>query len=218
LAREGNAAGISWIVADLEVSSALATARAVGANGYQPEQVEAVVRDYLAVGRALQGTQPLTFSDTVNREARALTKVLGDGVTTIRFETAEADAAVQAVADVPPAVVIPPAYGAVEGRVQTLTSRAGLRFTLYDTLYDRAVSCYLAEGFEDIMRDAWGHRAVVEGLVTRDPDSGRPLAVRQVTGVELLSELPPGGYRKLRGISPSSLRAEEAIRRLRDAG
>lgn len=218
LANEHKATGIRWIVADLEVSSALATARAVGTNGYDPEQVEPVVRDYLAVGRALAASEPLQFSRIVDKEARALTRLVGEEVTAVRFETAEADAEIRVAAATLPDVVIPTAYGAVEGRVQTLTSRAGLRFTLYDTLYDRAVSCYLAEGYEEIMRDAWGHRAVVDGLVARDMESGRPLAVRRVTSVELLGEFPPGEYRKLRGIAPSSIRAEEAIRRLRDAG
>ena len=43
-------------------------------------------------------------------------------------------------------------YGAIEGRVQSLSQRKGLRFTLYYQEFDRAVSCYLSEGQEERMR------------------------------------------------------------------
>jgi hypothetical protein len=33
------------------------------------------------------------------------------------------------------------------------------------------------------MRDAWGRVVVVEGLVTRDAETGRPLEIRQVKNV-----------------------------------
>lgn len=102
--------------------------------------------------------------------------------------------------------------------MQTLSSRGGLRFTLYDLLHDKAVSCYLAEGYEEIMRDLWGKIATVEGLVTRDPLSGRPLAVRQITTVTPKPDLPIS-YRDARGAAPSltGLLPEHPIRRLRDA-
>ena len=80
----------------------------------------------------------------------------------------------------------PVAYGGVTGRIQTLSSRGGLRFTLFDTLFDRAVSCYLAEGQEELMRDVWGRMAVVEGLVTRDRATGRPQVIRSVRGVTVV--------------------------------
>lgn len=51
------------------------------------------------------------------------------------------------------------AYSAIEGVVQTLTSRRGLRFTLFDSLHDQAVSCYLEDGQEELMRGVWGRRA-----------------------------------------------------------
>jgi hypothetical protein len=220
LAQETGAAGVRWMVADLEVSSTLATARGTAPDGtVEPEEVEQVVRGFLLVGQSLERARPIPFSPRVRREAKALTKVLNGGVRAIRFETAEADASVRVPTAPPEAVLVePPAWGAVEGRVQTLTSRGGLRFTLYDTIHDRAVSCYLAEGAQDVMRDVWGRLAVVEGQVTRDVESGRPLSVRQVRSVSALPEQSAQTYRGLRGLSPSELPAEEAIRRLRDAG
>jgi hypothetical protein len=226
LARDEDASHVRWVVADLEVSSTVATARGVGDDEQSPEvvrgEIERVVSGYLKVGLSLEHGEPIPYSPDVVREARAIISVLNGQVKYVRFETAEAEATVGAAPAAESGDAIQrrqPVYGAVEGRVQTLSSRGGLRFTLYDTLHDKAVSCYLAEGREDEMRDVWGKRAVVEGQVTRDPETGRPLAVRQITAVEMLPEVSPARYRDLRGIGPSpGLSAEEAIRRLRDAG
>ncbi len=112
------------------------------------------------------------------------------------------------------------AYGAFEGRVQTISNRGGLRFTLFDLLHDKAVSCYLAEGQQDIMADVWGRMAVVEGWVTRDPRTGRPRSVRRVRTVTAKGDGLPDGWRQARGAVPvpiGALSAEAAIRRIRDA-
>ena len=96
--------------------------------------------------------------------------------------------------------------GAVEGRIQALSSRRGLRFTLYDIIEDRAVGCYLQPGEEGMMRELWGRRAIVEGEVRRDPQSGRPTKIRRVTAVEPVPEDPaPRSWREVaRGTRPAS--------------
>ena len=94
----------------------------------------------------------------------------------------------------------PVAYGGVTGRIQTLSSQGGLRFTLFDTFFDRAVSCYLAEGQEELMRDVWGRMAVVEGLVTRDRATGRPQVIRSVRGVTVVRDAEPDAYLASRGV------------------
>jgi hypothetical protein len=150
--------------------------------------------------------------------------LVGDDLEAIRFETADDEATLRepAPADAPAATPPRnrPTYGAVTGRVQTLSKRSGLRFTLYDTLNDRAVSCYLAEGSEPTMVDVWGKVATVEGWVSRDPISGRPLAVRRITNVEAVEdEGALDGYQRARGVlhrRPGTPRAEERLRTLRD--
>jgi hypothetical protein len=110
-------------------------------------------------------------------------------------------------------------YGAVTGRIQTLSTRGGLRFTLFDLLNDKAVSCYLKEGDEEKIRNLWGRLAVVEGFVSRDPSSGRAFAIRQVDNITPLMEPSgPCDYQAARGVAPSlnGLSPEEAIRRVRD--
>jgi hypothetical protein len=111
-------------------------------------------------------------------------------------------------------------YDVVEGRVETLTSRKALRFTLYETITGRAVSCYPGEGSEEQMRDIWGRRTLIDGWVSRDPLTGFPVAVRKINSINVLPEVPTGYYRNARGASPrldGEPLAETVIRLMRDA-
>lgn len=225
LAAESQAENVAWEIEALEYSSAITTARGVSRNGGEAGQVDRVVRAYLEVGEALEQGTTIPYSPRVGREARAIAEVLkGSQVEAIRFETAEDEAIVRegAVMSRPSAVSARQgAYGSVTGRIQTLTSRNALRFTVYDHIYDRAVSCYLVEGRESMMRQMWDRVATVEGWITRDPETGRPLTVRRVSNVTPLAEGEPEDYMKARGALPFSNgdeRPENVIRRLRDAG
>src|SRR5438552_11464794 len=99
------------------------------------------------------------YSKRVQKEAKGLAGMLLSGVEAVRFDTAEGEVTLRdlSAAPEPPPTVTPPTstYGAVTGRVQTLSSRSHLRFTLYDRLYERAVSCYVTEGRESLMREIW---------------------------------------------------------------
>jgi hypothetical protein len=222
LSGEVGAPELEWVIEDLERSSALATVRGVG----DPERVTQVVQAYGKLGKSLEGNVPLdSHSRAVRIAAHGLRAILGGRVESIRLETAEGDATIRAASPtlrlVTPGEVSRPmvaAYGAIEGRVQTLSNRGGLRFTLYDLLHDRAVSCYLQEGHEEIMRDAWGKVAAVGGWISRDPLTGRPTTIRQVTTVRVVPELKVS-YRDARSVSPpkTDLLPEHAIRRLRNA-
>lgn len=217
---------IVWVIDALETGSALTAFRGQLLNGGRPQDIEEVVRAYAAVGSALESGEAIAYSPSVAREAYALASVLGDRVSAIRFETPETEATIAAPPSAANVIGLPPAakvaaYGAAEGQVQTLSNRGGLRFTLYDTLHDRAVSCYFSEDFDqDLMRDVWGRRAIVEGLVTRDGATGRPLAIRRVSNVVPLPAADRNAYRQARGVMVgawSDESPERAIRRIRDA-
>ncbi len=228
LAVETKVEGVIWQIDGLEYSSAITTARGVPENGTKPEEIDRVVRAYLEVGQALERGETIPYPPTVSKEAQDLAGLLrGSAIEAIRFETAESDAIVREPTTTVP-VSVPSvsvereeAYGAVTGRVQTLSNRNSLRFTLYDLIWDRAVSCYLVAGRESMMRQVWGHVATVEGWVSRDPKTGRPLTVRRVSNVTALAEVEPQGYIKARGALPRKEGGplpEVLTRRLRDAG
>lgn len=218
---------IEWVLTALDYSSAETTVRGRTTMADAGEQVQRVIRAYEDVGDAALRGAPIPYSSKVAGEVVALTSLVNGRIKSIRLVTAEREITLltpQPAQLSAATVALTPggggSYGAVEGRVQTLTNRGALRFTLYDTLNDRAVACYLAEGREDMMRDVWGKRAIVEGWVQRDPLTGRALSVRRVSEITVLPENEAGSYRAARGIlplRPGDLLPEVMVRRLRDA-
>lgn len=216
---------VEWIIADLQPGSASTTAEGRG----DMQTVGSVVGSYEDVGGALEKGRPLlSYPKPVIESAFAIRNLIGNGVDSAIFETANRTAIIRSVPtgteEQPPTATpvvgtsraFSPAYGAVSGRVETIARRGTLRFVLYDLLHDKAVSCYLADGYEDIMRGVWGRLATVEGLVTRDPLSGRPIAIRRITKVTPRPERA-GSYKDARGASPySEMLPEDMIRRVRN--
>ena len=201
----------------------VATGSAVVTVDAEHPKAPIVARDYLKVGRALDGHGDMPHGKRVRVRAEGLAAMLRNGVREIRLETSEDDVVLRAggpLHDGPVVVPLRPALGAIEGTVEVLSRRRGLHFNLYDALHDRPVSCYVSGEHADLMRDVWGRRVIVQGLVSRDAEHGWPLAVREVTRIEPVPEVPPGSYRLARGVlprRPGQPRAEEAIRRTRDA-
>lgn len=207
---------IRWVIADLQVSSAMATTR--GESGIM-EEVERVVNAYESIGESYQaGRRPVGYPQAVIKAADAIVSVIGDKVSSVRFETPDKEFTVASRQELVASVIVK-SLGAIEGRIQTLSSRKGLRFVLFDTLNDRAVSCYLSEGEEEEMREMWGKRAIVEGEISREKESGRAVAIRHITDIKVLFESERGSYLRARGIAPRKLDApiaEDVIRQLRD--
>ncbi len=208
---------IEWAISDLESSSAIATAHGVASR---VETVERVVLAYEHVGDALESHAPIPYSARARAAALGITSILGGRVEAVTFETAAVEKTVRLRPAPTPAVHDFIQKGAVRGRVQTLSNRGALRFTLFDLLHDKAVSCYLAEGREELMLDAWGKVAIVEGMVRRDAFTGRPVSVREVTALTVQPDSPTDSYRRARGavpVPPGGPLPEDVIRRLRDA-
>jgi hypothetical protein len=208
---------IDWTVSDLERSSAIATAYGLARS---PATVERVVVAFEKVGEALETGAPVQYSAKARAAAIGLASIPGGRVEAVTFETAAVERTVRLRPLPAPAVYDFVQKGAVRGRVQTLSNRGVLRFTMFDLLHDKAVSCYLAEGREELMLDAWGKVAIVEGMVRRDASTGRPVSVREVTALTVQPDSPSGSYRKARGavpLPPGGLLPEDAIRRFRDA-
>lgn len=222
-----DSAEIDWNVEGLEPGSALASFRGNARKDEEQPRVREVARAYAASGLSLQNETLFPYSKTTEKAALNILKVLDGGVEEVIFETEETEAVInfrnghrKREFVVPPV----PSYGAIEGRIQTLSSRGRLRFSLYDA-FGRRISCYLSEGNEDMMRDAWDKWVVVEGKIRRDAD-GRPISIRNVTEIKQRDAGPPKGYLEARGIlrselagmgsRASSLTPEEAIRKLRD--
>lgn len=212
-------ADIEWYIDDLQAGSALATITGIHADG---AVVQTVIQAYEKVGEALQTYRPIPFSRAVEREATAISSLIDGKITAVRFQTARADFVVYSefTPDLKPSAKPHTSFGTVKGRVQTLSSRGKLKFTLYDSIFDKSITCYLNSGQEETMKDVWGKLVTVTGYVTRDPDTGRAKTVRNITDIEPIRLVVPGSYQRARGALSwiTGEPAELLIRQLRDDG
>ncbi len=211
-------ASIEWIIVDLKPGSAELTMRG---DAQASEVVERTVQAYADLGRALERGGPIPFSEQIRKRAERMVRHINprDKITAIRFETPQDTYIITVPAQGRERPSATQAYGMVTGKVQTLSSRRRLGFTLYDALFDRPVNCYLVAGQEDLIRDKWDRYAIVEGRVSRDPLTGRPIAVRDITDIQAVPGFGHGDYRQARGLIPwreDDELPETVIRRLRD--
>lgn len=213
---------LAWDVQSLEMGSAIASVIGRLVSG-DPDGLARVGAAYEVIGDALTQEVGIPYSDAVTRHVGSLTGILANHVSAIRFETPNRDFTISSISDRQLAATAPGRVtvdqGGVEGRIQTLSNRRSLRFTLYDELNDRAISCYLRHGEEDMIQKFWGHRALVEGMVRRDW-SGRPTTIRNITDVVLLPERGPDDWLSARGVLAEAwdgTPAEDMIRKVRDA-
>jgi len=216
--QEETEANVEWLVSGLEYGSAVATAQAIALDDDSMSLVPALYQGYLDAARAV-GRGEVDHSRPVLQFVRDLTSVADDRNEVI-LETAVDEVVFKApgVRSATESAPTSKSFGTVRGRVETLSHRRGLRFSLYDLTTDRAVSCYLEPDHEAAMRDAWGRVADVMGTVTRDVLTGRPTSVRKIRSVEVIEEGKPDSYRSARGAIRLSGSSEMVVRRMRDAG
>ena len=210
-------AGIEWVIDHLDISSTITRVRP---ETPRPEAVPPVMDGLMVVGRAMQVHGVIPYSATVRRSADALTGILNGRVTSLRIETSDDDVIIQSQRNGQERPASIKSFGTVTGRIQTLSSRGRYTFTLYDAVFNKAVSCYLRVDQEGVVRDKWDRRAIVEGTITRDPETGRPLNVRNIRAIEPLMDPIEGGYLPPLSDGHSEITAEttdEFIKRLRHA-
>lgn len=209
-------ADIEWEISKLEAGSA--TAVIIGRSLYEGS-VEKVVQAYEIIGSAVKNKKPIPYSDNIIKEAHALTSLLNGKIKAVEFVTDDLITSIDKPIELIETVQKEYSFGVVSGTVETLSKRGKLRFILYDSLFDRAVNCYLSAGQEHIMLDAWDKRIFVAGQVYRDYETGRPTDVREINYIQPISDVQVD-FMSLAGIIPWSdgdEYPEEVIRRLRDA-
>lgn len=213
----GGKTKVDWRIDDLQTGSAIATIRGTSPR---PEITEEIIRAFAIVGSALQRHETIPYSDKVRRRASAIPDLVQGSIVSIRLETPFSDSLITRHTGQPKVSEITYAYGQVRGAVQTLTSRRGLKFTLYDSIFDKPISCYLKEDQEEIMRDAWGRKVIVSGLIGREPDQKCAVVVREIQAIEVLVDVPSSSYLFARGAlsaEKENEKPEAVIRSIRDA-
>jgi len=210
---------IEWIVAGLDAGSAVATVQGISDN---PEPVGRVVEAYGIMANAMETRSPIPYSQNIVTKAHELIKIIDGRITSLGFMTDTVDAVIiSRQAWDAGARKAKYSYGVIKGIVESISRRRGLKFTLYDEVFDRSITCYVKEDQKEHMRDIWGKRIAVSGRIRREPIHGNPVSITEITKLRILPERQPGGWRRAIGIlplAPDAERPETIIRRLRDAG
>ncbi|MGI8407548.1 MAG: hypothetical protein ACR2L3_03460 [Actinomycetota bacterium] len=214
---------VRWVISDLEYSSAIMTAAPIAETEEAAAYLHRLPDDYLSVARDIRAGRIDQRRPTL-RLVKQLVERAAPG-TDITFETPEDEVtfqgAFEAMALSERDAEMPSVLGTLRGRIETLSQRRGLRFTLYDLLTDRAVSCYIEPGQEELLRNVWGRLADVTGRIKRDARTDRPVSLRKVSSINVIADPDAGGFVAARGaVMPAaeSPPSEVVIRQLRDAG
>jgi len=210
-------ARVEWLVDELQAGSATAT---VLGQSEHPQAVARIVAAYGQVGQAMQRHERIPFSERVSKPGTQLVRMLDRRIRAVRLQTPEAEYVVSAGTTLDERWAgLRYSFGAVTGTIETLSSHGRLRFVLYDVHFDRAVTCYLTPGQEEMMRNLWGKKATVSGEIGREPVRGRAVQVRKITSVVDASRVPAGSYQTAAGVLKGMFdpKPEDVIRRIRDA-
>lgn len=210
---------IEWEIETLQASSAITTIIGTSKN---IENVVTVVNAYGNVGRFLERNEPMPYSAAVAREAKKITSLINGHISSIRFQTADTDSIIYGEFDTQKQGTATKtiSYGVVTGRVQTISERGNLKFTLYDNIFDKPIFCYVSENKKYLMKEVWGQQVEVAGEITRSVENGRATSVRRITDIVIIPVIEPGSYKQARGIlpwTPNDDLPEDNIRRIRDA-
>jgi hypothetical protein len=214
-------AAVEWIITELRAGSSLTTARC---KAYDPDAQPKIGRIIEAGHLFAKGMESGDFDlrpdDPLADVAARIKRLVRGQVVRVRLESATADyvlaGRLRSVEQAPSIKAV--TFGAVRGRVQAMSKHGSLKFTLYDVNDERGVSCYLAERDEDQMLGLWGKLVEVEGYIRRDPDTGRPLTIRNIAAIYAVPQ--QRDIRDAFGAAPGFLgdeSSDQIIRRSRDA-
>jgi len=194
-------AQIKWVVDELKTSSVIATVRGVALSTEDLPAVERISDAYLEIGRKIIAGETLRNGRNVVNAVLNLRKMINGKITSIRFETPKNDYTIkdQTIPLELKEIWETETFGCIKGRVESISSRKSLHFTVYDYNDDHAISCYLPTGSDEKMRNVWGKLVYVEGLVKRDEDTDNVIIIRNISNVELINEGEPSAWREALG-------------------
>lgn len=216
--------GVAWMVDALDAGSASVTVRGQAQrdddSGDGEADVARVVDALGRLGAALEAGDLGGRSQAV-RAAAALVAGIDRRVPALRLRTLAGEHILASATVEPRHASLTRALGSIEGTVESLSQRGAGSFVLRDAIFFRAVRCFLSPGQEDWVRDAWGKRVSVSGVIWREPENGRAIQITEISEIEEHALYEPSDLRTYAGILRESVLdepPEDTIRRMRDDG
>ncbi|NPV77926.1 MAG: hypothetical protein HPY59_16315 [Anaerolineae bacterium] len=207
---------VEWQIIELSAGSATAVIQGIADTA---EDVEKITTAYAFIGQQLQFGNTIPYSLKVIQSARKIASILDGKVSSIEFGVdGEIYHITQSGFQEKP-MTKAYSYGVITGKVENLIGYKTLKFTLYDNLFNRGVTCYVEEEKRELLRNIWGKTVTVTGYIYRDIITGRPLEIHDIESIQIVPMREPGAYKKARGAlswKPGDETADQTIRRLRD--
>lgn len=217
LTKEVGDTDVVWSISDLEYGSAY-----VESQGYAPtfEPIERVVSAYHIVAGAIFSRETIPYSYPVVESARKLASLIGENISALSMLAGE-HIATRIVQPIERVVKIEKVHsvGILTGQVETLQRRRN-SFTLYDSIFDQGIQCFVNDDLIEQLRYAWGKEVSVTGNITRDPETGRPLEMRDVISIDVQDNDQDDVLQQAKGILlqyASPIPSEKRIQELRHA-
>jgi hypothetical protein len=186
-----------------------------------PDNFLRVEDAFFRVGEALRSGADIPYTPSVEQYASNLRKVVekDKSIESLVFMNEGNQTLVKSVPELSNKLPTVTVYDEIQGRIETISSRKGLRFILYDSHFDRAVTCYVNNmESEEQLTKHFGKLVRVMGLVIRDAETDRPFKIKDIQQVTAV-ETPKLSWRDAEGIIqlPKNQSPESFIRSLRDA-
>ena len=189
---------IDWEVSEFQGGSASITF--AGSHDHL-RSVQAVVTAWETIGTSLKHGSPIPYSDKIKKHIDGITKQLNGRVTAARFMTHSKSYTVHRADIVTqlPASRTFTSLGSIRGRVETISIRKKPRLTVYDHLFDKAVTCHLDPDQESRLLEFMDKNVFVAGKVTRDTQTGQAKSIRDITVIEEINEADDDSYKTTKG-------------------
>ncbi len=207
---------IEWQIVDLSAGSATAVIQGIADT---TEDVEKITTAFAVIGQHLQIGKPIPYSQKVTQSVWKIASILDGKISSIEFGVDDQIYHITQSGFQEKPITKAYSYGVIIGKVENLIGHRKLKFTLYDNLFNRGVTCYVEEEKRELLRNIWGKTVSVTGYIYRDMVTGRPLEIHDIESIEIVPLKEPGIYKKARGVlpwKPGDETAAQTIRRLRD--
>ncbi len=194
-------AKIDWIVDELKKKCAIASIRGIPLTGDDVESVKSIRAAYTELGRKIVHGETLTNEYPVVNAVTGLRKLINGRITSVRFETKEKKYTIKKHTIFSPTKTYwdTETFGCVRGRVESISKRHHLHFTLYDYDDDHPVQCYYKDGQKEEMRNIWDKLVYVEGIINRDEENDLINSISNISKINVIQERKPQEWREAMG-------------------